>query len=246
MTTLNVSNISKHYGKHLALDSFSYSFNNGIYALLGPNGAGKSTFMNIIAGIIPQDKDGNVSLNGIDRKQLKSSYKMHIGYMPQQQSLPEAFTAKRFLSYIAGLKGIDKKTAQKQVNELLQKVELSDFIGNKIGSFSGGMKQRLLLTQAMLGSPDILILDEPTSGLDPRQRVIMRSLIKEYAEDHIVIISTHIVSDIENIANEVILLRKGKIVISGETDQHLQSENCSDIEALYMKYFEKVQQDESV
>ncbi|MGN0688598.1 MAG: ATP-binding cassette domain-containing protein [Oscillospiraceae bacterium] len=246
MTALNVSNISKHYGKHLALDGFSYSFSSGIYALLGPNGAGKSSFMNILAGILPQDKGGTVTLNGIERNQLKNKYKSFIGYMPQQQALPEGFTTERFIGYIAGLKGIDKKSAEAQMHELLGKVELSDHTHSKIGSFSGGMKQRLLFTQAMLGTPDILILDEPTSGLDPRQRVIMRSLIKEYAKERIVIISTHIVSDIENIADEVILLKSGKIVASGKTNQLLERENCSDIEKLYMKHFEKVQHDESV
>ncbi len=246
MTTLNVSNISKHYGKHLALDSFSYSFNNGIYALLGPNGAGKSSFMNILAGILPHDKGGVISLNGNDIKLLKNKYKSFIGYMPQQQILPDAFTTARFIGYIAGLKGIDRKSAEAQMQELLEKVELNDCVGNKIGSFSGGMKQRLLFAQAMLGTPDILILDEPTSGLDPRQRVIMRSLIKEYANERTVIISTHIVSDIENIAKEVILLKSGKIVAAGKTNQLLESEKCSDIENLYMKYFEKVQHDESV
>lgn len=246
MIMLDVNSVSKHYGKHMALDSFSYSFKRGIYALLGPNGAGKSSFMNILAGILQQDKGGTISLNGIDRKQLKNKYKSFIGYMPQQQALPEAFTAERFIGYIAGLKGLDRKSSEKQMHELLDKVELSDCIRNKIGSFSGGMKQRLLLTQAMLGSPCILILDEPTSGLDPRQRVIMRSLIKEYAKERIIIISTHIVSDIENIADEVILLKSGKIVVSGKTNQLLEKENCSDIEKLYMKHFEKVQHDESV
>lgn len=240
---LILKSIDKHYGKKAALNGFSYTFDKGIYALLGPNGAGKSTLMNIIAGVIGRDC-GEITLNGIsDRK--SAGYKSLIGYMPQQQALIDTFTPVQFLGYIAGLKGIAKKDAEKQIDTLLYKVELTEHLHNKIGGFSGGMKQRLLLAQAMLGTPEILILDEPTAGLDPRQRVILRGIIEEYAKEHTVIISTHIVSDIESLASEIIMLKGGSIIESGRVADMLFGNAAYSLEELYMKLFDGGEKNEN-
>lgn len=209
---LELKNVSKMYGKKEALTGFSFSFDNGIYALLGPNGAGKSTLMNIVAGVIEPDDKSELLLDGHTKKELKDTYFSAIGYMPQQQTLIESFTPIQFLGYVAGLKGIDKKTAESEIKKLLKSVELWNVCHKKCGGFSGGMKQRLLFAQALLGSPQILILDEPTAGLDPRQRVILRRMIEQYAKENTVIISTHIVSDVEMSADKIIFINQGKIL----------------------------------
>lgn len=209
---LTLKNVSKTYGKKKALSDFSYTFDHGIYALLGPNGAGKSTLMNIIAGVTKANVGSDVLLDGHTQKELKDLYFSAIGYMPQQQSLIESFTPVQFLGYVAGLKGIDKKTAESEMETLLKSVELWEVRHKKCGGFSGGMKQRLLFAQALLGKPKILILDEPTAGLDPRQRVILRRMIEQYAKENTVIISTHIVSDVEMSADKIIFIKQGKIL----------------------------------
>lgn len=233
--TLELKNVSKHYRNKLALNDFTYSFSSGIYALLGPNGAGKSTLMNIIAGVIEADKGSGVILDDKNIIELGDDYRSHIGFMPQKSALIESFSALRFMKYISGLKGL--KNTDDEISELLKKVELYDNKGEKCGGFSGGMKQRLMLAQAMLGSPDILILDEPTAGLDPRQRVIFRNMIRDYSKNKTVIISTHIVSDIEAQADCIIIMNAGKIIESGTNGELIGRNNCEDIESLYMKLF---------
>lgn len=235
---LELEQVSKHYKSKLALNGFSYHFEKGIYALLGPNGAGKSTLMNIIAGILRPDANSMLKLGGKTPKELGRSYQSAIGYMPQQEALLEAFTPIRFLSYIAGLKGLGAKAAKLQTEQLLKHVELWDNRYDKIKSFSGGMKQRLLFTQALLGNPGILILDEPSAGLDPRQRVILRRLIQQYAQDRIVLISTHIVSDIEEIADEILILKSGELLQSGTLDALLAQNHADTLEQLYMMLFD--------
>lgn len=205
--------ISKTYkkGSVKALDNFSVTLTPGVYGLLGPNGAGKSTLMNIITDNLNAD-GGEVVYGGENIKKLGKDYRAVLGYMPQQQGLYDDFTLNRFLWYMAALKGLKKKEAKEKITQLLETVNLTDAAHKKLGSFSGGMKQRALIAQALLNNPEILILDEPTAGLDPKERIRIRNFISEIAEDKIVLISTHVVSDIEFIAKEIILLKGGQLV----------------------------------
>ncbi len=240
MNKLEVQNISKHYGRKKALDGFDFIFTDGIYGLLGPNGAGKTTLMNIITTNLKPDKDGGKILwNGEETRLLKEEFRSQLGFMPQQQNLYDNMTAFDFLGYMAALKKLDRKKAHDEIRELLKKVELEDCAEKKIGGFSGGMKQRVLIASAMLGNPRLLIMDEPTAGLDPKQRVIIKRLVSEMSKEMIVIISTHIISDIENIAKNILLLRNGKIIDSGTvselTDKITEGEKS--LENLYMHYY---------
>ena len=209
MPKLEIKGITKVYKKGAvkALDNFSVTLTPGVYGLLGPNGAGKSTLMNIITDNLNAD-GGEVVYGGENIKKLGAV----LGYMPQQQGLYDDFTLNRFLWYMAALKGLKKKEAKEKITQLLETVNLTDAAHKKLGSFSGGMKQRALIAQALLNNPEILILDEPTAGLDPKERIRIRNFISEIAEDKIVLISTHVVSDIEFIAKEVILLKKGQLI----------------------------------
>ena len=213
---LNINGVSKSYGSNLALNNFTASLEPGIYALLGPNGSGKSTLMNIITDNLKANS-GEITYtdeHGNTENVLKMGirFREKLGFMPQYPGLYPNFTIERFMWYMAALKGMDKETAKKQIEELLIAVELHDVSKRKIGALSGGMKQRLTLAQSVLGNPEILILDEPTAGLDPKQRISIRNYISNIAFNKIVLIATHVVSDIEFIARDVIMLKKGVIV----------------------------------
>ena len=214
--TLTIQNISKSYGTNLALDKFSATFEPGIYALLGPNGSGKSTLMNILTDNLKADS-GSItytSNDGVTEDVLKMGvrFREKLGFMPQYPGLYPNFSVERFLWYMAALKGMTKADALEQIPAILKAVELDDVPRRKIGALSGGMKQRLALAQAVLGDPEILILDEPTAGLDPKQRISIRNYISRIAFNKIVLIATHVVSDVEFIARDVIMLKKGVIV----------------------------------
>ncbi|MBR4744573.1 MAG: ATP-binding cassette domain-containing protein [Oscillospiraceae bacterium] len=213
---LIINNVTKSYGTNLALDRFTAKLEPGIYALLGPNGSGKSTLMNILtdnlkadSGSIAYTSDGGVTE---DVLKMGVRFREKLGFMPQYPGLYPNFSVERFMWYMAALKGMKKESAVEQIPEILKAVELDDVPRRKIGALSGGMKQRLALTQAVLGDPEILILDEPTAGLDPKQRISIRNYISRIAFNKIVLIATHVVPDIEFIARDIIMLKKGVIV----------------------------------
>ena len=226
---LQINNLTKRYGKKTALDNFSYDFTDGIYGLLGPNGAGKSTLMKMITNNL-KPTSGEIIADGKNAAQSGGEYRKLLGFMPQQQSVYPDFTLTRFLYYMAGLKGLSKKEAEPQIKSLIERVNLTGYAKAKLGGFSGGMRQRALLAQALLGNPKIVILDEPTAGLDPKERISLRNLIAETAFDKIVIIATHVVPDIEFIAKEVLLLSSGKI-----TDSGTASKLCTEIDGKVFK-----------
>lgn len=221
---LKLEHIKKSYNqkKSYAVDNFSLNLQPGIYGLLGPNGAGKSTLMNMITCNLEPD-EGSITFNGEDIVALNDEFRACLGYMPQQQSLYEEFTGEQFLWYMAALKGLKTKEAGEKIEELLQIVNLGEVRYKKLKSYSGGMKQRILIAQALLNNPKILILDEPTAGLDPKERIRIRNYISEISKDKIVLLATHVVSDVEYIAKKIVIMKDGKIVCCG-TPQELLSE----------------------
>ena len=236
---LCLTNITKKYKEKLALDDVSLELAPGIYGLLGPNGAGKSTLMNIVTGNLKPD-GGQVLWDGKEIKSLGAQYRSIIGYAPQQQGLYDAFTGKRFLAYMATLKGISKKEMPEEIARVLSYVNMTEAANRPIGTYSGGMKQRILIAQTILGDPKLIVLDEPTAGLDPKERVRIRERIAALAGDKVILVSTHVVSDIEPIAKEIILIKSGKI-IDQDTVEHLCSKygRVNGLEELYMRIFEE-------
>ncbi|MEJ8545011.1 ABC transporter ATP-binding protein [Brevibacillus borstelensis] len=205
-----VKNVSKHYGNFCALQHIQLELKNGVYGLLAPNGAGKTTLIKMLATLI-SPSEGEILYDGKNIFDLDEEYRALLGYLPQQFGYYKNYSPKQYLLYLAALKGIGKKEADRMIAELLEKVALSDVVNKKMRKFSGGMIQRVGIAQALLNNPKILILDEPTAGLDPKERARFRNLLTGLARDRLVIISTHIVSDIESIANEVIMIKNRQI-----------------------------------
>lgn len=263
---LILKNLKKTYGNVNALKGINYTFTPGVYGILGSNGAGKSTMINLITDNVKRDKNGGEILfcddnsdtaEAVDILKLGSKFRSFIGYMPQQQGYYADFTPKAFLKYMADIKGVKKKeivdnngsksyiSVNEQIDKLLEIVNLTDAAYKRIGGFSGGMKQRVLLAQALLGNPKILILDEPTAGLDPKERIHIRNYIAKLSKDRIILFATHVVSDIECIADKVILLKEGQIIEAGSPVQLIDKVygkvgeiNCQleDVDNLQKKY----------
>lgn len=221
---LELIGLSKRYGKKFALRDFSAVLKPGVYGLLGANGAGKTTLINLLVGVIGAN-DGRILADGTDTSELGRQFLSRVGYLPQYPEFYRDFTVKEFLRYMCALKDIPDKEGWTRARELLEEVNLPDVEQRKVGALSGGMRQRLGIVQAVLGDPDLLILDEPTAGLDPQERIRFRNLITRFSRDRTVLLATHIVSDVEFIANEVMILKEGSLIRQGtpvELEEELQ------------------------
>ncbi len=214
---LSLQNITMNYKDKRALNDVSITFTPGIYGLLGPNGAGKTSLMRIIATVLRQSA-GEIFFEGENIKNLKERYLEHIGYQPQKFGYYPYFTGEEFMDYIGAVKGLTKKETKERMDELFEVFDLTEVRRKKIRTYSGGMKQRLNLIQAMLNDPSIIILDEPTAGLDPKQRINFRNYLSKISKSKIIMLSTHITSDIQSIANKIIFIKSGKII--AETDEN--------------------------
>ena len=214
MNKLEMINVTKSYKHKNANENINLVLESGVYGLLGPNGAGKSTLMKQIV-TVTNPTSGKILYNGKDIKSLDDEYRAIVGYLPQDFDAYKNFKVKDFLMYMAALKGMDKETSKKRVDELLKLVGLSEVSNKLVSKFSGGMKRRVGIAQALLNNPKVLILDEPTAGLDPQERTRFRNLLSQIGRDTIVILSTHIISDIESVAKETIMIKDGKVLLQG-------------------------------
>lgn len=228
---LILDRISKQYQNKIAVDRISLTLHNGVYGLLGANGAGKTTLMRMICGIL-KPTGGTITFDGLDVS--CEAYRSLLGYLPQDFGYYPDFTGMDFLIYMAALKGLPKSYAKRKANKLLKLVALQDKAHKKIKTYSGGMKQRLGIAQTLLNDPKLLILDEPTAGLDPKERVRFRDLIAEIGKDSIVLLSTHILSDIEHIADIVLMMKNGQFIYQGKWE-----EGPEDLETFYLEQFEE-------
>lgn len=223
---LCIDRLTKQYENKIVVDRISLQLTNGVYGLLGANGAGKTTLMRMLCGIL-KPTSGTVTFDGVDVSSEK--YRAELGYLPQDFGYYPEFSGLDFLLYMASLKGLTKPQAKRKSKDLLELVSLTDVAKKKINTYSGGMKQRLGIAQVLLNDPKIIILDEPTAGLDPKERVRFRNLIKDLGEKSIVLLSTHIVSDIEHIAGKVLMMKAGQIIYNGSADE------IDDLEAFYLE-----------
>ena len=228
---LIIDRVSKQYKNRIAVDRVSVTLHQGVYGLLGANGAGKTTLMRVLCDILTPTS-GTITFDGTDVS--SEEYRAILGYLPQDFGYYPEFTAMDFLLYLAALKGIPKLQAKRRARELLELVSLQDVSRKKIKTFSGGMKQRLGIAQALLNDPKLLILDEPTAGLDPKERVRFRNLIEQLGKNSIVLLSTHIVSDIEHIADEILMMKDGQLIYQGKWDDEM-----GDLEMFYLAQFEE-------
>lgn len=227
---LNIDRVTKQYGPKIAVDRISLTLTPGVTGLLGANGAGKTTLMRMLCGIL-RPTSGSISLDGLDVS--TEGYRAVLGYLPQDFGYYPSFSALDFLLYLGALKGMERKQAKERSLELLEVVGLSEVARKKIRTFSGGMKQRLGIAQALLNRPKLLILDEPTAGLDPKERVRFRTLIEEQGKESIVLLSTHIVSDVEHIAGRILMVKDGQLIYDGSS-----ADTPQDLEGFYLQQFE--------
>lgn len=227
---LNIDRVTKQYGPKIAVDRISLTLTPGVTGLLGANGAGKTTLMRILCGIL-RPTSGSISLDGLDVS--TEGYRAVLGYLPQDFGYYPSFSALDFLLYLGALKGMERKQAKERSLELLEVVGLGEVAHKKIRTFSGGMKQRLGIAQALLNRPKLLILDEPTAGLDPKERVRFRTLIEEQGKESIVLLSTHIVSDVEHIADRILMVKDGQLIYDGSA-----ADTPQDLEGFYLQQFE--------
>ncbi len=227
---LNIDRITKQYGPKIAVDRISLTLRPGVTGLLGANGAGKTTLIRMLCGIL-RPTGGSISLDGLDVS--TEGYRAALGYLPQDFGYYPSFTGLDFLLYMAALKGMERSHARQRSLELLELVGLSEVGRKKIRTYSGGMKQRLGIAQALLSQPKLLILDEPTAGLDPKERVRFRTIIQEQGKESIVLLSTHIVSDVEHIADRILMVKDGQIIYDGDVHDTPQ-----DLESFYLQQFE--------
>lgn len=218
---LTLDRLSRQFGPKIAVDRASAGLTPGVHGLLGANGAGKTTLMRMICDVL-RPTSGQVLYNGQEVHSMGNEYRARLGYLPQDFGYYPGFTALDFMEYMASLKGVDKYSARKRCLDLLDTVGLRDEAKAKVGTFSGGMKQRLGIAQAVLNDPEILVLDEPTAGLDPKERVHFRNVISSFAQDRIVLLSTHIVSDIEYIADDILVMRAGTFIMHGASDKIIE------------------------
>ena len=230
---LSIDRLTKQYQNKIAVDRISLRLNTGIYGLLGANGAGKTTLMRMVCGIL-KPTSGTITFDGIDVSEER--YRYMLGYLPQDFGYYPEFTGEDFLLYMAALKGMRKPQARRKTVELLKLVSLHDVAKKKIKTYSGGMKQRLGIAQALLNQPKLLVLDEPTAGLDPKERVHFRDLIKDLGKDSIVLLSTHIVSDIEHIADDILMMKSGQLIYQGKW-----TDKSGNLEEFYLKQFEEIE-----
>lgn len=233
---LKTIQLTKKFGAKTAVDHVDLTLSNGFYGLLGANGAGKTTLMALLCNL-QSPTSGKILLNGKPISHLGETYGNLLGYLPQHFGYYPDFTAWEFLMYVAVLKGLNEKQARMRISQLLEAVTLREKCHEKIKTYSGGMKQRLGIAQAMLNAPRILILDEPTAGLDPKERVRFRHLLQEFSKDRIVILSTHIVSDVEALAEKILIMKTGKICYFGEPPIGYGTSDT--LEDLYLRYFKE-------
>lgn len=235
--TITVNNLNKKYKNVDALKTINLTLDCGIYGLIGHNGAGKSTLIKLLT-LIEKPTSGDITYNDCAIHKLNNTYRDKIGLMPQNQNGYDEFTGLEFLYYMATLKKMKKQDAKNQIEKLLEFLELGDAIQRKLKTYSGGMRQRIMFAQALLNEPKIIIMDEPTAGLDPYERIKLRNRISQIAKNRIVIVATHVMQDIEAIANELILLKQGNLIFKGSNEQLLQQ--------LSNKVFEKVVSEEEL
>ena len=219
---LEMNNLTKKFGDFTAVKQLNLSMTRGVYGLLGKNGAGKTTFMRMLCTLLTPT-EGNILCDGRDIFKMEGEYRKLLGYLPKDFGFYPEFTVRDYLLYIASIKGLPSAVAKKRTKELLAAVGLEKYAGRKMKKLSGGMKRRAGIAQAMMNHPKILILDEPTAGLDPNERIRFRNLISEFSEDRLVLLSTHIVSDVEYIANDIWLMNEGEIVRQGTPKQITES-----------------------